>query len=339
MLKVAVINDTRPTHHFGCLLVMKNLLHLLQQQQMEVAWSWPVSVDWRKHKRKIRSMPEVDAIIINGEGTIHHNRQRKFSQALIDFCEYASQVMKKPVYVVNATLNQNSPDAYQKLALARAIYVRDRGSLQELNDHDVPGSYVPDLTMAGSPETMTLDTTARQGTLVIDSAIKTDTALLRELADRHDHDFRSMIVARPGNARFLRSPRPWVKNIWKWLREDRLVSTDVDVYLQQLATYSGVITGRYHTLTMCLKQRVPFYALASNTPKVFFLLNDVFGDDHRQRTLDDIVANGDQPVEPFSEQELAAIDTFLAMANRESEIMIRAIAADIRQQAQGEYQY
>lgn len=338
-MRVAIINDTRTTHHYGCMLVMENLCRLLRESGATIEWTWPVSVDWRKHKRKIKAMPDVDAIIINGEGTIHHNFERRFSQALIDFVVFSAEELKRPCYVLNATLHANNDEAYSALSCARAIYVRDKGSLTELkNQGNLAGCYVPDLTFAAN-KAHSNDLDKHGDLLVVDSAVKNDNSLLSKFAQIHGLDFRSMVVARPSNARFLRSPRPWVKNVIRWLRTDRHISTQPSSYIADLNRYRGVITGRYHTVTMCLKNRIPFLTLESNTPKIRYLLGDVLGDTSRSVSVEDLSNVTSSGVKPYSPAELEAISAFTSEAEFAIANMISNIMADIDDGASGNFRY
>lgn len=338
-MRVAIINDTRTTHHYGCMLVMENLCRLLEESGAEIVWTWPVSVDWRRCRRKIMAMPDVDAIIINGEGTIHHNYERRFSQALIDFVAFSAQELKRPCYLLNATLHANNDDAYRVLSDARAIYVRDKGSLAELEGKGkLSGRYVPDLTFAAN-QAHSDKTVSSDDLLVVDSAIKADNLLLAQFAETNNFDFRSMVVARPSNARFLRSPRPWVKNILRWLSTERNISTEPSSYIADLNAYGGVVTGRYHTVTMCLKNRIPFLTLESNTPKIHYLLTDILGD--TSRSISPIALDNFTPsnVKPYSAEELAAISVFTTEAEVAIASMVVSIIDDIRNGAHGDFRY
>jgi hypothetical protein len=51
MITISIVNDTRITGHCGCMLVVENLLALLDKNNVEVIWTWDVSVDWRKHTK------------------------------------------------------------------------------------------------------------------------------------------------------------------------------------------------------------------------------------------------------------------------------------------------
>ena len=338
MIKIAIINDTRITSHYGCMLVMENLLALLGKNNVEVVWTWPVSVDWRKHKKQIMKKPRVDAIIVNGEGTIHHSKDRKFAKALAEFAFFSNKILKTPSYLINSTLYENDAKEYESLSGYRAIYVRDKGSLQELESHKLVGKYVPDLTFAKNqrkyPELL-----PTRGAVVIDSAIKQDNPLLKLFSEKNKVPFKSMIVARPGNAKFLRSPRPYTKNIIKYLKKDRKISRSPSAYISYLRNYGLVITGRYHTVSMCLKNKIPFVAIDSNTPKIRYLLSDALGQTDRNikiTGLDDLnISVGKE----FSESEIGNMSIFLQAAEEMIDSMISNIVKDIKTKHLDKYNY
>ena len=179
---------------------------------MEVGWTWNVSVDWRKHKKAIMQKPNVDAIIVNGEGTIHHSKDRKFAKALAEFAGFSNSTLKTPCYLINSTLFQNAEEEYNKLKEYRAIYVRDKGSLEELESFNLKGKYIPDLTFAYNAYKYS-ERKPTKGAVIVDSAIKEDNPILKRFAEAHHVPFKGMIVARRKNAKFIKSPRPYIKNI------------------------------------------------------------------------------------------------------------------------------
>jgi hypothetical protein len=338
MIKIAIINDTRITSHYGCMLVMENLLSLLSSNNVEVIWTWDVSVDWRKHKNTIIKKPRVDAIIVNGEGTIHHSKNRKFAKALAEFAVFSNEVLKTPSYLINSTLYHNDAFEYDNLKEYRAIYVRDKGSLAELESFNLIGKYVPDMTFAKNSRKYA-DLIPSLDTIVIDSAIKQDNPILKEFASNHKFPFKSMIVARPSNARFLRSPRPYVKNVWRYLSSDRKLSTSPGEYIEYLHQYTLVITGRYHTVSMCIKNKIPFIAIDSNTPKIRYLLNDALGETKRNiqiSELETIKITGDYS---YSCTELEKMQHFISTAESMIEEMISNILRDVVTDKSEKYLY
>lgn len=326
MIRVAIINDTRPTNHYGCMLVMENLTRLLELQEVEVVWTWPVGVDWRKHKRKIKNQPKVDAIIVNGEGTIHHSSERKHARALSEFANYAKKELHTPCYLINATLHENSAEAYENLKAYRLIYVRDKGSLAELHSFGLPGVYVPDLTFAKAGNYLYQPT---KSGCVIDTALKSEIPILKQYCKEHGFDFRSMVVARPSNANFFKSPRPFVKNIIKWMFGDHNVSTQPSAFINYLTEHEIVITGRYHTVSMCLKNKIPFVAIESNTPKISFLLDDALHNHSRVIGFSDLEQLNLEPYKKYSEDEIQCLEAFIIRAENEIQKMIMTIIKDI----------
>ncbi len=326
-MRIAIINDTRPTNHYGCMLVMENLIHLLKQQGADIVWTWPVGIDWRKHKRQIIGKPQVDAIIVNGEGTIHHSADRKHARALSEFAEYAKEKLCTPCYLINATLYKNSSEVYERLKAYRLIYVRDKESLDELHSFGLKGRYVPDLTFAKSSNYLHQP---NKSVSVIDTALKAQIPILKAYCHQNGFDFRSMVVARPSNANFFKSPRPFVKNIFKWVKEDHKISTQPSAFINYLSKYEMVITGRYHAVSMCLKNKIPFVAIESNTPKISFLLEDALKDCSRIIHFNELNQLNLDLYRTYSEIELQNLNAFILRAENEIQEMVALISQDIQ---------
>jgi hypothetical protein len=86
---------------------------------------------------------------------------------------------------------------------------------------------------------------------------------------------------------------------------------DVEGFLRWLEGKQLIITGRYHTVTLCLLTKTPFLCFESNTPKISFLLNDVFGDTRRSiKNIEDIETINMDDYAVFSECEGMNIDAF-----------------------------
>lgn len=328
--RVAIINDTDPTHHFGCMLVMENLRFLLRQQGVDVVWTWPVGIDWRKHKRAIQKKERVDAFIVNGEGTIHHSAERKHARALSEFAEFAKEAFGVESYLINATLFQNEASEYASMRAYKQIYVRDKSSLTELQSFGLQGRYIPDLTFAKNDyQFEKIIESEKADACVIDSALKSELPFLKHFCRQRGFAFRSMVVARLSNVNFFKSPRPFVKNFYKWLTEDRHTSTQPKDFIQFLKSHRLVITGRYHTVTMCIKQQIPFIAFESNTPKVSFLLNDIFNHTDRVVPMRDIEQLPIEKWAHFSAKELEQMQLFVSAAEDDISEMIKCIVDDI----------
>lgn len=150
-MRVAVFNDTRPSEHFGCSLVMDNLEALLCANHLEVVWRWPVGRDWRKASSLLPKRGDVDVVLVNGEGTIHHDKTRPRAMWLAEVGGFSRDELGVPAFLINATLYRNSTELYRALARFEAVFVRDSMSADELRKHGLQGQVVPDLTFARVP--------------------------------------------------------------------------------------------------------------------------------------------------------------------------------------------
>lgn len=323
-MRIAIINDTRSTNHYGCLMVMRNLEILLKSQGAEVVWTWPVGVDWRKKIEQIVSKPKVDAIIVNGEGTIHHGPKRWQAEALAEFAKFSRSTLKVPVYLINATLYANENSLYDSLKFYNFIYVRDRVSHEELNKLKIKNKFVPDMTFS---ITSNLVPYQDKNICVVDSVMQTDVPFLKNFSKKYQADYCSMVVSRPGNYSFLKKPRRFFLTSFKWIIKERLRSLDPKEFERYLGHYKLVVTGRYHTVTMCLKNRIPFVALESNTPKISYLLNEVFGNTRRVLLVNDLEKIKLEQWNTYSEDELIAINGFLKKSEESNMEMIRNLTS------------
>lgn len=85
-----------------------------------------------------------DSIIINGEGTIHHDSQS--SLGLLWLLTVGS-VLQKRVYLLNATIEAMSNGPLSALSLASCIAVRDPITLQYLRDRSLEAVELPDASL------------------------------------------------------------------------------------------------------------------------------------------------------------------------------------------------
>ncbi|AKO52999.1 hypothetical protein ABA45_11795 [Marinobacter psychrophilus] len=140
--KVAVINDTSVTMHYGCERVMKNLRKLLTSIGMDVSFLWPVG-----EKLTDNDLPtSLDLIIVNGEGTLHHDADRERVGWLLEVPMLAKK-RNCPAVLINATIYKNSDSFYENIKCFDSIWCRDTYSQDLLRSKGVNSKYCPDLTM------------------------------------------------------------------------------------------------------------------------------------------------------------------------------------------------
>ena len=130
-----------------------------------------------------------------------------------------------------------------------------------------------------------------------------------------------------------------MKNIIKYLSGDRRISTAPAIYINYLRDYSFVITGRYHTVSMCLKNNIPFIAIDSNTPKIRYLLQDALGETERNIQISELNEMISFKGKEFSQNELASINCFVSKAEKMIDSMIFNIVTDIKNEQFEKYIY
>lgn len=135
--KVAFIGDVSlRTSHFGCQLVGQTFREQFARVGLELAHTLPARLervgDWRDR------LSEVDLVVINGEGSIHHGR----FQDLIDLAgDY-------PCALVNCVYQENPENP--NLKKFKWISARESMSAAAIREQGVNVEVVPDVLFASS---------------------------------------------------------------------------------------------------------------------------------------------------------------------------------------------
>lgn len=330
-IKAAIYNDTRTeSRHFGCSIVMDNLERLLRQNNIVPVWYWHAGVDWRQYYEKMPKANSIDAVIVNGEGTIHHSRENLRADALADIGRFGTQHLHAPVFLINATLFQNSTDLYRKLSVFSRIFVRDSLSLNELLQNGLAGEIVPDLTFAHPG--VHIPGSIRSGFGATDSVVEGVAAGIRDASKKFGWDYHPMGLPKPIKlqSRDVTHPRKLLRSLKQELFrfmaiKNRAIKTGSG-FIEWIGTKKFIVTGRYHTVTICLLTKTPFIAIESNTPKISALVRDVFGED--RRVVGDFSGVSSENLEDFSvydDLELRKIDAFLERAEHSNGSMVKRI--------------
>lgn len=95
-------------------------------------------------------------------------------------------------------------------------------------------------------------------------------------------------------------------------------------FLNLLRRSEGVITGRFHLVTLCLVTGTPFYAIPSNTHKIEALLRQVGLSDRLRSSYEDAVVDADTVA--FSEMERGRIERFLQEVRLQAQEMFMTMA-------------
>ncbi len=86
-LIATLLNDTSVINHYGCKLVVKNIIEISEIYNIKIISRIPVGKAWYKNDYKEKIL-NSDLVIVNGEGTLHHSRQRAVKLGSVaSFCE------------------------------------------------------------------------------------------------------------------------------------------------------------------------------------------------------------------------------------------------------------
>lgn len=345
-IRAIVFNDTSYDEHHGCQVVMAQLFALCADVGIEIARSCPIGHDWASDEKLRRDIRKVDVCIVNGEGTMHHDAKQAMRYGhLARYCREQGV----PCYLVNSVWQDN-----QRLSEYAAdftgIYVRDGRSQAELAQIGVQPSVVPDLTLSLEPR----EPRRRQGFIINGSVIRERLAeawAVACMADARAVRYVSIRTLPP--LQFSKGfPGYALRSCWKRLRllldilksrlfnpgdpatkkgagylRWRYAELSTEDFLNALACSEGVITGRYHCVTLCLLTRTPFFAISSNTHKIEALLDEV---GLPARMVDSYAAGmAARGVMAFSDTELGHIEIFLEQARARARQMFEQIADSV----------
>lgn len=330
MKRVAVFNDTRlDQDHYGCGLVMRNLFACMEKHDMCSVFELPYNIDWRACLETLPKLGEIDAVLINGEGTMHHASSRPRARALSELGRYVKDNYQIPAFIINATFHSNDAQFYEDLKYFDNIFVRDTASCDEALSHGVAAQVVPDLSIAHANATKKV---SRSGTGVTDSVVESDYRALQAFARNNHMDFFSMSdrSERHSIRKFIRHPKKLKFAFLDALRPESPRFTSPEKFVDWVASKKLIITGRFHTVTICVATNTPFLYLESNTPKITSLVEDIGLDKHRRIDRDFLDQNNiDANNYSFSAVELAALTSYLNNSQRAFENMFSIIAKTI----------
>lgn len=277
VIPVLVVNDTRVDRHHGCARVMQALFALMARHSMAPVLAWPAHSEWRGNPAFAAALGRARLVIINGEGTIHHDRA-----AGLRLLEIGAAARERgiPAALINCGWEANGAQAAALLRDFALVCVRDSESAAQMRARGQHASVVPDLSLhlpapeagAGRTGIGFTDNVDRLGALALESARKTcggTTVSIHQPAAwarflRGGLSLREDL-AHPARLAALLALR---HRLWRASRED------TDAFIRGLGTLSLLVSGRYHACTLALAAGTPFIATASNTGKIAHLIAD-----------------------------------------------------------------
>ena len=194
--KVAVFNYTGDSRHCGCQVSMINLEKKLNEIGINVAWRWPVGKDWRRDLDILTKQTEIDALLVNGEGSIHHSYHRDRPVYLSLLGKFARQTLNVPAFLINTTVFENEDVVYDNLKDFDGIFVRETFSQKILNSYGISSRVVPDLTFADP--FLVNRSKKRKGVCGIDSVLPEISDTIQQLCSNNTWAYKSITYPKSG---------------------------------------------------------------------------------------------------------------------------------------------
>ncbi|ANG61221.1 hypothetical protein A8C75_01265 [Marinobacterium aestuarii] len=283
---------------------MENIREGLGETDYEIIGTIPVGAPFEKLESNKRLVDAADLVVLNGEGSIHH--ERPYSLSMTEALEYAISKGKK-VALINALWQGNNAEMAAVAGRTNLLYVRDRRSQTELGGFGISAAYAPDMTFS-KPVRSTVR--AVEGRLAVtDSFYKQYTAEAYRYCRQHrEVSYAPMIRSRlvhtwreDNRSRKLKEAlylrllklsggRLPMRQYYKDLMFQQ---STPQAYIDYLAGHEAVVCYRFHALCFCLQAGIPFIAIRSNSWKVEALLEEI-GLSLQERMLshEEVLANG-----------------------------------------------
>lgn len=344
MINALLFNDTSYEKHHGSQLVVRQIYALAKDAGISISRACPMRHDWRKNEQLKADIRRAELCLINGEGTLHDDApQALMLGELASYCRQHGV----PCFLINSVWQRNE----QLLAHAgdfAGIYLRDEFSQRELAAQGVTCKVVPDLTLSYSHQPAAGE--QRAGYLVSDSVFSTRTLeAWTEVcrASRADIGFlsiKNLPVIQAGKgfpdyciksiAKLVQSSRELLQSYFRHypaalpagrigMLRWRYSAVGLTRFLKRLSAASGVVTGRFHCVTLCLVTRTPFYAIGSNTHKIQALLVEAGLPGRIQESYAAALAAREDMA--FSAVERQHLETFLLDCQRRAKNMFAEI--------------
>lgn len=281
ILPVLVVNDTRVDRHHGCARVMGTIAALLGRNNMRPIAYWPAHRDWRGSPAFDAAMKQARLVLVNGEGTIHH--ERPAGSRLLEIGAMA-RTRNVPAALVNTAWDANGTEFAGKLTDFALLSARDSHSAGLMRASGQPVSVVPDLSLYGAARSKARP---RHGIGFGDNVDRLRAVELDSVRRACGGETVAITFARPGPAGYLRFLRGGLSLRQDWSSPRRLLALlrlrhrlwqaatpDAEEFLDRLSRLALLVSGRFHACTLALAADTPFVAIASNTHKIASLVAD-----------------------------------------------------------------
>lgn len=330
MKKAVLLNDTSYENHHGCNIVIKNIKAKLAQRDIDLIATNPIGKEWQTNTLFLKALSLCDIVLINAEGTIHHDSP--YALSLLQIVTFTN----KPTVLLNMTYQNNSHLFADLVKSFTKVYVRESLSQAELSKYAIDVPVVPDMTFASSyifANTRTFDIC---------------------MTDSHDIQFSQRLhsIAKKQHFCFLPIISPYLKystikgfvkkiKYGLIIRFRKYIQTMTSIpysylrythvlpeknFIQKIGESHCLVSARFHALCIAMQTMTPFLILKSNTHKIEGLLSDAKITSTRIIDLNTLEDALQKPL-ILTEEEQTHIRNYLADAQRKIDTMFDEIAS------------
>lgn len=332
-MKVLVLNDTRSENHHGCSRVMNAIDFNLKQRGIRDVDYVEIGENWEQSEAIKRKIIFADLLLINGEGTIHHNAP--YGLSLLRAGSFARKYGVKTA-LINCTFQANDAACHKDLASFDLISVRESLSLAEVEAAGVSARIVPDLSFAVGRN---ISAQRSDRVYVTDSVKKEVSMSLEQLTLKRGFSYSDITtgVAAPVPPKITRILSIWRNNTFAELMTKVIIAlqrrqqvtgdatpkrettyTHFD-FSDQISTANLLICGRFHTMCYCMNNQTPFVAIDSNSHKMLGTLKDA-GLDAKKRLLSlDMLPDLNPETYQYNDAEKEALVQYTQRAHVETQ--------------------
>ena len=287
--RAVLINDTLADSHYGCFRVVHTIERLASENGISIIGRSPVHTDWRGDSAVLSAIDESDIVLVNGEGTIHHDcPAARRLVAVADHCAAAG----KPTVLLNASWSSNSDELARSARNFSIISARESESERELQAAGLTCRRMADLALYGD-----IAPAQRNGGIGVTDSVRRDIALdLDRLRRSCGGKAINIFYGRSGlsGIRFFLRAFGVRQALGDPLRLARTVRAAHDFgkcqmpaeadFIAGIARLGLLITGRFHAAIFSLASLTPLLAVESSTPKISATLADAGVEPWRART-------------------------------------------------------
>ncbi|WP_186171480.1 polysaccharide pyruvyl transferase family protein [Vibrio chagasii] len=341
-MKVFIVNDTVSEMHHGCSRVMNNLRKLINYSGGIVVGSSPVGLDWRRSEKIKQLMLDSDLVIVNGEGSIHHDSSA--GVPLLDVGLFCKPYGVKTA-LVNALFQDMTLVRDEQLAAFDFISVRDSLSKNQIEKYGVEVKLLPDLTFYSKSKNNQKSSKKNDSVWMYTCSVNIEKSVSLYQASKR---CLSSSIYEP----VIYGKGDWESNVGKnsivqKFKAFGLKNFSLKVYGRLIAKlksgeinpYSAtclhnqyednleqvdfLVSGRFHSVCFAINLGLPFVALSSNSHKIEALVKD-FGLS-KDRIINDVSDLDKVKYKPFTEEEKDNITQKLKSIQEEYEIFFKSM--------------